>query len=173
MRKPVPIASIAEAAALSHLAFDKKALPNLHWEPDLFALEHHRIIFEAMVRVHQRTGSCGGMATISELESAGMLESAGGRDGVLQILKTITAAPGAFSLAQADDYRQQLIRARAYREALKLWELNEDDIRCMRADLSEIGERIAQAGGERGEAVKSLKDHISELVDDLEGKTPL
>jgi replicative DNA helicase len=173
MSKQVPIASIAEAAALSHLAFDKKALPNLHWEPDLFALEFHRIIFEAIVRVHQRTGSCGGMATISELESSGMLESAGGRDGVLQILKTITAAPGAFSLAQADDYRHQLIRARSYRKALKLIEAADEDIRWMRADLPDLAEKIAQAGGERGEAIKSLKDHISELVDDLEGKTPL
>jgi replicative DNA helicase len=173
MSKPVPIATTAEQAALSHLAFDKKALPNLHWEPDLFALEHHRIIFEAMVRVHQRTGSCGGVATISELESTGTLESAGGREGVLQILKTITAAPCAFSLAQANDYRHQLIRARSYRKVLKVIEGADDDIRWMRADLPELGEMIAQAGGERGDPVKSIKDHIAELLDDLEGKTPL
>jgi replicative DNA helicase len=43
----------------------------------------------------------------------------------------------------------------------------------MRADLSELAEQIAQAGGERGEAVKTLIDHISELVEDLEGKAPL
>jgi len=173
MSKPVPIATTAEQAALSLLAFDKKALPSLHWTPDLFALDGHRLIFEAMERVHQRTGSCGGVATISELESTGMLETAGGREGILQILKTIAASPGAFNLAQADDYRRQLIRARSYREALKLLERNEDDIRWMRADLSEIGEQIAQAGGFRGEAAKSLKDHVSELLDDLEGKTPL
>ena len=173
MNKPVPIAATAEAAALSHLAFDKKALPNLHWDADLFALETHKIIFEAMVRVHQRAGSCGGVATISELESSGMLESAGGREGVLQVLKTITAAPGAFNLSQADDYRHQLIRARSYRTALKLIEAADDDIRWMRADLTNLSEQIAQAAGERGDALKSLKDHISELVDDLEGKTPL
>lgn len=173
MIKHVPIAATAEAAALSHLAFDKKAFSNLHWEADFFALEHHRIIFEAMRRVHQRAGSCGGVATISELESTGMLESAGGREGVFEIIKTIPAAPGAFSLAQADDYRRQLIRARAYRKVLKLIESADDDIRWMRADLPELAEQIAQAGGERGETVKSLKDHISELVDDLEGKNPL
>ena len=173
MSKPVPIATTAEQAALSHLGFDKKALPNLHWEANLFALETHRIIFEAMERVHQRTGSCGGVATIAELESTGMLETAGGREGVLQILKTITAAPGAFSLAQADDYRHQLIRARSYRKALKLIEAADDDIRWMRADLSDLAEQIAQAGGERGDAVKSMKDHITELLDDLEGRTPL
>lgn len=173
MKKTVPIAATAEAAALSHLAFDKKALPNLHWDADLFALETHRIIFEAMVRVHHRSGSCGGVATISELESTGMLESAGGREGVLQILKTITAAPGAFSLAQADDYRRQLIRAGSYRKALKLIEAEEDGIRGMRCDLSDLGEKITQAAGERGDTVKTIKDHISEIVDDLEGKTPL
>lgn len=102
-----------------------------------------------------------------------MLETAGGREGVLQILKTITAAPGAFSLAQADDYRHQLIRARSYRKALKLIEAADDDIRWMRADLSDLAEQIAQAGGERGDAVKSMKDHITELLDDLEGRTPL
>lgn len=173
MNKPVPIATTAEAAALSHLSFDKRALTSLNWEPDLFGLEHHRIIFEAMARVHQRTGSCGGMATISELESTGMLESAGGREGVLQILKTITAAPGGFSLTQADDYRHQLIRARSYRKVQKLIEAESDDICWMRSDLLEIAEQIAQAAGERGDAVKTLKDHIAELVDDLEGKTPL
>jgi replicative DNA helicase len=113
------------------------------------------------------------VATISELESTGELEAAGGREGVLQILKTITASSGAFNLAQTDDYRRQLIRARSYREVLKLWELNEDDIRWMRADLPELAEKIAQAGFDRGEAAKSLKDHVSELVDYLEGKTPL
>lgn len=173
MSKPIPIAAPAAEAALSMLAIDKKAFPSLHWTSDLFALDGHRIIFEAMARVHQRTGSCGGVATISELASTGMLEAVGGRDGVLQILKTITASPGAFNLAQADDYRRQLIRARSYREALKLWERNEDDIRWMRANLSEIGEQIAQVGDFRGEAAKSLKDHVSELLDDLEGKTPL
>jgi len=173
MKKPSPIAATAEAAALSHLSFDKKALPNLHWDADLFALEAHRIIFEAMVKVHQRSGSCGGVATISELESTGLLESAGGREGVLQILKTITAAPGAFNLAQADDYRRQLIRARSFRTALKLIETTEDDIRWMRADLSDLGEKITQAAGERGDTVKTIKEHISEIVDDLEGKTPI
>jgi replicative DNA helicase len=173
MKKPSPIAATAEAAALSHLSFDKKALPNLHWDADLFALETHRIIFEAMVKVHQRSGSCGGVATISELESTGLLESAGGREGVLQILKTITTSPGAFSLAQADDYRRQLIRARSYRKALKLIETADDDIRWMRADLSDLGEKITQAAGERGDTVKTIKEHISEIVDDLEGKTPL
>jgi replicative DNA helicase len=173
MSKPIPIATIAEQAALSHLAFDKKVLPNLHWEADLFALETHRIIFEAMTRVHQRTGSCVGVATISELESAGMLELAGGREGVRQILKTITTAPGNFSLEQADDFRHQLIRARSYRKTLKLIEAADDDIRWMRADLSDLSEQIAQAGGERGDSTTTLNDHITELLDDLEGKTPL
>lgn len=173
MTKPVPIAATAEAAALSHLSFDKQAFTNLHWDVDLFALEAHRTIFKAMEVVHQRTGSCGGVATISELESTGRLESAGGRDGVLEIIKTITAAPGAFNLAQADDYRQQLIRARGYRKALKLVEAADDDMRWMRADLSDLAEQIDQAGCDRGESGKSIKDHIVELMDDIEGKTPL
>jgi replicative DNA helicase len=106
MSKPVPIATTAEQAALSMLAIDKKVFPSLHWTSDLFALDGHRIIFEAMERVHRRAGSCGGVATISELESTGMLETAGGREGVLQILKTIAASPGSFNLVQADDYRR-------------------------------------------------------------------
>jgi replicative DNA helicase len=170
MTQRIPIAPTAEAGALSCLSYDRNAMSSLNWTKNLFALEAHQLIFEAMERVHRRSGACGGVATIAELEGTGLLEFCGGREGVSQILKTISLSGG--GIQQADDFRHQLVKARSYRAVLKLISENDDDLRWMRADLASFGEKIAEEGCVRGDA-KNLKEHLSELIDDLEGKTPI
>jgi replicative DNA helicase len=92
--KRVPIAITAEAAALSLLAADPDLLSSIAWDASLFALNGHRAIFTAMERVMSRSGTCNAIAAISELETTGKLDFVGGRQGVLDILSTMTLGPG-------------------------------------------------------------------------------
>jgi replicative DNA helicase len=106
--KSLPIAITAEKAALSLIAVDPDILPHLSWNADLFALEQHKLIFNALERVYQRTGSTNALGAISDLETTGKLNAAGGKEGVIETLKTILLAPGAMCVETAADYRSQL-----------------------------------------------------------------
>jgi len=171
--KRIPIAHTAEAAALSLLAADPELLTSLPWDASLFALDGHRAIFSAMARVQQRSGTCNAIAAISELETTGKLDFVGGRDGVLDIFGTISLGPGPAGMEIATDYRAQLAKAKGYRDAIKAWEDAEDDIRRMNTDLSGLAETFSKAGTDPLTPVKTVKQHLQELIDDLEAKTPL
>lgn len=170
--KSLPIAITAEKAALSLIAIDPEVLPHLSWNADLFALEQHRLIFRALERVYQRTGSTNALGAISDLETTGKLNAAGGKEGVIETLKTILLAPGAMCVETAADYRSQLLKAKGYRDAIKTWEEAHDDVCAMRADLPAIAESLANAIQPETNS-KSVKEHLSDFLDDLENKSPL
>lgn len=168
----IPIATIAENAAISLLVSNPDSYSQLHWEPSYFFQIATRSVFEAIEAIHSRTGVITAVSVISELETTGKLADAGGTDGVMEMIKTIYIAPGPISIQVADDYRQQLIKAKSYRDAIKLITNSDRDIREMRMDLNELSEQIAGCVVTDSE-VKTIKQHINELVDDLENKNKL
>ena len=170
--KSLPIAITAEKAALSLIAIDPEVLPHLAWNVDLFALEQHKLIYRALERVYQRTGGTNALGAISDLETTGKLNAAGGKDGVIEILKTIFLAPGAMCVETAADYRSQLLKAKGYRDAIRTWEEAHDDVCAMRADLPAIADALANAIQPETNS-KSVKEHLSDFLDDLENKSPL
>jgi replicative DNA helicase len=171
--KRVPIAITAEAAALSLLAADPDLLSSIAWDASFFALDGHRAIFTAMERVMSRSGTCNAIAAISELETTGKLDFVGGRQGVLDILSTITLGPGPAGMEIALEYRNHLAKAKSFRDVLKIWDESEPDIRRMSADITELADQIAKTGTESLTPAKSVKEHLKDLIDDLELKTPL
>ena len=170
--KNTPIAITAEKAALSLIAIDPEVLPHLAWSEDLFAISQHKLIFTALERVYQRTGSTNALGALSDLETTGKLNACGGKDGVMEILQTIFLSPGAMCVETAADYRAQLIKAKGYRDTIKTWEDNHDDICAMKADLSSLAESFANAIVPESQC-KDVKAHLSDFMDDLEDKTPL
>jgi len=170
--KTVPIAETAEKAALSLIAIDPDVLPHLSWNADLFALEQHKLIFSALERVYQRTGSTNALGAISDLETTGKLDFVGGREAVIETLKTILLAPGAMCVETAADYRNQLVKAKGYRDAITIWEDNEHDIRGMRGDLATLGEMISSKVSNETQA-KDVKAHLTDFLDDLEDKSEI
>lgn len=171
--KTTPIAEVAEAAALSLISIHADCISQLNWSDDLFATDTNKTIYRAIKAVYDRTGETSGVATVAELQSQGKLERLGGRDAILELLKTIYLAPSDLTVDIADDYRHQLIRAKGYRDALKKIEEVEDDLRWMRADLTEVGEAIAKCGQDESTNIKDVKHHLMDLIDDLDRKTPL
>ncbi len=168
----IPIANTAENAAISLLVSNPDTFSQLHWEPSYFFQIATRSVFEAIEAIHSRTGVITAVSVISELETTGKLMDAGGVDGIMEMIKTIYIAPGPVSVSIADDYRQQLIKAKSYRDAIRLLDKSNQDIRDMRMDLNELSEEIAKCVVTDSE-VKTINQHITELVDDLENKNKL
>ncbi len=171
--KSVPIAKTAEAAALGLIVTDPDIFSSLPWDASLFALDAHRTLFGAIERVHQRSGTCSAIQAISELETTGKLDFCGGTEGVMEIFRTALHGPGTIAQSVAADYRRQLAKAKGYRDALAAWEEAEPDIRRMRTELSTLAETIATAAQDNVAEAKTIKEHLAELIDDLEQKTPL
>jgi len=87
--KSVPIRSNTEQAALSLMIQDNEILSTQKWEASYFAIENHRLIFEALQGFHSRNGICDEFTLISELENRGTLSHIGGDHVIHDILKCI------------------------------------------------------------------------------------
>jgi replicative DNA helicase len=168
--KKVPIARKSEAAVLSLIAIDRNILSQQTWDSDYFAMPAHRIVFNALQGVHQRTGSCCPFSAIAELEATGQLEAAGGENAIHEILSTMKVASGKVCQDMADDYRKNLHRMKSYRDVLTLMEKEEVNLRSGKANLKELSETIMKCAEDRTTKVKPVKDLIIEIIDEMEGK---
>ena len=168
--KKVPIAQKSEAAVLSLIAIDRNILSQQTWDSDYFAIPAHRIVFNALQGVHQRTGVCCPFSAIAELEATGQLEAAGGEESVHDTLCTMKVASGKVCQDMADDYRKHLHRTKGYRDVLSLIEKEEPNLRTGKADLRELSETIMKCAEDRTVKVKPVKDLIIEIIDEMEGK---
>lgn len=167
-----PQAPTAERAAISLLVSDPDVFTQLHWDASYFFHDDVKTVFEAIESVYARTGTITAIAVISELESSGKLDRIGGKDNVMDIFETIYLAPGPISVSIADDYRQQLIKAKSYRDVIKLIGSSDQELREMRMDIGELSEKIASCVI-ADQQTKTIKHHVTELVDDLENKNKL
>ena len=168
--KKLPISQKSEAAALSLIAIDRNILAQQVWDADYFALPAHRIVFNALQVVHQRTGACCPFSAVAELESNGKLEAAGGEEEVFMILSTIKIASGKICQDMADDYRKNLHKKKAYRDVIGLFEKEEPNLRTAKTDLKELSETIMSLTEDRTTKVKPVKDLIIEIIDEMEGR---
>ena len=168
--KKVPIAQKSEAAVLSLIAIDRNILSQQTWDSDYFAIPAHRIVFNALQGVHQRTGACCPFSAIAELEATGQLEAAGGENAIHEILSTMKVASGKVCQDMADDYRKHLHRTKGYRDVISLIEKEEVSLRAGRADLRQLSETIMKCAEDRTVKVKPVKDLIIEIIDEMEGK---
>lgn len=169
MKNKVPMYSRGEIGALSLIVNDPAILTTQLWKPEYFAYEANRKAFEAIQAVHQRTGDLNEFTALSELERMGELERHGGENHFMQIFSAHKIVASDTAKEMADDYRRELIRFKAYRDALKIWDENENDIRSGRADLQAISEAIGKTQEDRVRSVPSAKDIAIELVCQLDG----
>jgi len=76
--KKVPIKSKTEQAALSMIVHDNDILKNQKWDASYFAIEAHRLVFEAIEGFYSKAGVCDIFQAITELESRKTIEKCGG-----------------------------------------------------------------------------------------------
>ena len=167
--KTVPIYQRGEVGALSLIVNDPEILNIQVWKPEYFAIEGHRKAFEAMLAIHQRTGDLNEFTAISELERIGELERLGGENFFLDLFQSHVIVEFDIAKEMAEDYRKELIRFKSYRDAIKLWEENEEDIRGGRANLQTIADSILSSQVEHSHPITSTKDIAMDLVKQMEG----
>ena len=168
--KKVPIARKSEAAVLSLIAIDRNILSQQTWDSDYFAIPAHRIVFNALQGVHQRTGVCCPFSAIAELEATGQLEAAGGEDAIHEILSTMKVASGKVCQDMADDYRKHLHRTKAYRDVITLIETEEPNLRKGLTDLKQLSETIMSLMEDKTTKITPVKEIVLQVVDEMEGK---
>jgi replicative DNA helicase len=168
--KKVPIARKSEAAVLSLIAIDRNILSQQTWDSDYFALPAHRIVFNALQGVHQRTGACCPFSAIAELEATGQLEAAGGEESVHDTLCTMKVASGKVCQDMADDYRKHLRRTKAYRDVITLMENEEPNLRKGLTDLKQLSETIMSLTEDNTIKITPVKEIVLQVVDEMEGR---
>ena len=168
--KKLPIHKHAEIGALSLMSIQPEILSIQVWEPDYFALEDHRTIFEALQRSIQRTKDFDEFAVISEIESMGLLERIGGTDAVLAILTSHSIQRSDIVIEMAEEYRRQLIKFRSFRNTIKIIEESDVDLRNANTDIQELADKIANTCCENHAEFSTAKSIAADLIDQMEGK---
>lgn len=169
--KSVPIRSNTEQAALSLMIQDNEILSTQKWEASYFALETHRLIFEALQGFHSRNGICDEFTLVSELENRGTLSHVGGEDVVHDILKCMNIPSGKVCQDIANDYRKELREAKIYRDLIQKWEAMEMDIRRGSAEINELSLTIESISHDGGKPKRTKKDMLNQIIDEMEGKS--
>lgn len=168
--KEVPIRSTSEQAALALMVQDPDILAKQSWDASYFAIEAHRIVFDAVKAVHSRAGKVDEFMVITELENTGMTELAGGNTAVMDILESIRMLPGKVCQDIANDYRHELRKAKAYRDLLDYWEKSEQDIRRGRGDIEKLSLTINAIQYDESKPKRTKKEMLNQIIDEMEGK---
>jgi replicative DNA helicase len=168
--KKVPIKSKTEQAALSMIVHDNDILKNQKWDASYFAIEAHRLVFEAIEGFYTKAGVCDIFQAITELESRKTIETVGGDQTVFDLLNTMNIPAGKVSQDIANDYRVELAEAKAYRDVIATYEEMEKDIRAGVADLSKLSKTIDSSSDINAVPRRTKKDIINKIIDEMEGK---
>lgn len=169
--KSVPIRSNTEQAALSLMIQDNEILSTQKWEASYFALETHRLIFEALQGFHSRNGICDEFTLISELENRGTLSHIGGDHVIHDILKCMNIPSGKVCQDIANDYRKELREAKIYRDLIQKWEEMEMDIRRGNADVNDLSLTIESISHDGSATKRTKKEMLNQIIDEMEGKS--
>ena len=169
--KSVPIRSNTEQAALSLMIQDNEILSTQKWEASYFAIENHRLIFEALQGFHSRNGICDEFTLISELENRGTLSHIGGDHVIHDILKCMNIPSGKVCQDIANDYRKELREAKIYRDLIQKWEEMEMDIRRGNADVNDLSLTIESISHDGSAPKRTKKDMLNQIIDEMEGKS--
>jgi replicative DNA helicase len=166
----VPILSSQEQGALALMVQDPDILAKQRWDASYFAIEAHRIVFEAIQTVHSRAGLADDFMVIAELERQGLLDKANGRNAVHEIFTSLYLPSGKVCQDVADDYRTALRRAKCYRDLIKLWTEQEQDIRRGRGDIEQLSLTITAINSDDGKPKRTKKEMLNQIIDEMEGK---
>lgn len=166
----VPIRSSQEQGALSLMVKDPDILAKQRWDASYFAIEAHRIVFEAIQTVHSRVGFANEFLVIAELERNGLLDKANGKDAIHDIFTSLYIEKGKVCQDQADDYRYELRRMKCYRDLIQLWTEQEQDIRRGRADIDQLSLTITAINSDDGKPKRTKQEMLNQIIDEMEGK---
>lgn len=166
----VPIRSSQEQGALALMVQDPDILAKQRWDASYFAIEAHRIVFEAIQTTHSRAGFADEFMVVAELERNGLLDRANGKDAVHDIFGSLYIARGRVCQDIAEDYRHELRKMKCYRDMIQLWTEQEQDIRRGRGDIEQLSLTITAINSDDGKPKRTKKEMLNQIIDEMEGK---
>ena len=165
MQKAVPFNESSEKAAISAILENNKNLEAMSWPEDLFFIGKHRTILAAAKKCHESgSGKNDFFAVQSELERTGLLESIG------SLAEYITNAPSDPETTRW--HRAYLVDSARYRHASKILAEAQESFRDETGDIGSVSLALSECAAQLDKPRKSTKDHINDLVSELEDKVP-
>ena len=165
MQKAVPFNESSEKAAISAILANNQNLEAMSWPEDLFFIPKHRTILAAAKRCHESgSGKNDFFAVQSELERTGLLESIG------SLAEDITNAPSDPETTRW--HRAYLVDSARYRHASKILAEAQESFRDETGDIGSVSLALSECAAQLDKPRKSTKDHINDLVSELEDKVP-
>ena len=165
MQKAVPFNESSEKAAISAILANNQNLEAMSWPEDLFFIPKHRTILAAAKKCHESgSGKNDFFAVQAELERTGLLESIG------SLAEYITNAPSDPETTRW--HRAYLVDSARYRHASKILAEAQESFRDETGDIGSVSLALSECAAQLDKPRKSTKDHINDLVSELEDKVP-
>lgn len=165
MQKAVPFNESSEKAAISAILANNKNLEAMSWPEDLFFIPKHRTILAAAKKCHESgSGKNDFFAVQAELERTGLLESIG------SLAEYITNTPSDPETTRW--HRAYLVDSARYRHASKILAEAQESFRDETGDIGSVSLALSECAAQLDKPRKSTKDHINDLVSELEDKVP-
>ena len=165
MQKAVPFNESSEKAAISAILANNQNLEAMSWPEDLFFIGKHRTILAAAKKCHESgSGKNDFFAVQAELERTGLLESIG------SLAEYITNTPSDPETTRW--HRAYLVDSARYRHASKILAEAQESFRDETGDIGAVSLALSECAAQLDKPRKSTKDHINDLVSELEDKVP-
>lgn len=168
MQKAVPFNESSEKAAISAILANNQNLEAMSWPEDLFFIPKHRTILAAAKKCHASgSGKNDFFAVQSELERTGQLEAVGGHIGLAEYINN---APSDIETTRW--HRSYLVDSARYRNASKILAEAQESFRDETGDIGSVSLALSECAAQLEKPRKSTRDHINDLVSELEDKVP-
>ena len=165
MQKAVPFNESSEKAAISAILANNQNLEAMSWPEDLFFIPKHRTILAAAKKCHESgSGKTDFFAVQAELERAGQLEAIG------SLAEYISNTPSDPETTRW--HRAYLVDSARYRHASKILAEAQESFRDESGDIGAVSLALSECAAQLDKPRKSTKDHINDLVSELEDKVP-
>ena len=164
MPKAVPVNESSERCAISGLLQNFDLLNAMAWPEELFFIQAHKIILQAVQELHEAGVKTDFFAVQAELERKGVLGDIGGDLALMELRTTFpTGDPGSVSW-----HHGILVKAARYRRALEAVRRAEENFSRQEGDIGALSLELATAAAQGETQRKSTKDILEQIVDDLE-----
>jgi replicative DNA helicase len=169
MPPAIPRNDTAERVALSCIVQHLSTLDLATWPDDLFFSPANKLILASAKACHESGAPSNALSIIAHMETCGTLASAGGAEGIVDVLTAYPTGDPKTALW----YRDQLLTAARYRKAQDCATKAAIEFRTMEGDIAALSGELAEISAMVDRPRKTLKETMSEFIAEIESTEPV
>lgn len=169
MPPAIPRNDTAERVALSCIVQHLSTLDLATWPDDLFFSPANKLILASAKACHESGAPSNALSIIAHMETCGTLASAGGAEGIVDVLTAYPTGDPKTALW----YRDQLLTAARYRRAQDCATKAAIEFRTMEGDIAALSGELAEISAMVDRPRKTLKETMSEFIAEIESTEPV